>query len=124
MNILTMAEIKEVLHTLLTRYNAEYAIVFGSYARGDATPDSDLDVIIVGGKNFVPRNIFALAEDLRELIGRNADVFEIPWSMVSGLRHRLVHDYDGINWSFIVDVIFDDMDPFVQEIQKILQNIA
>lgn len=48
----------------------------------------------------------------------------IPWSMVSGLRHRLVHDYDGINWSFIVDVIFDDMDPFVQEIQKILQNIA
>lgn len=52
----------------------------------------------------------------------------IPWSMVSGLRHRLVHDYDGINWSFIVDVIFDDMDPddmdpFVQEIQTILQNI-
>ena len=77
MNILTMAEIKEVLHTLLTRYNAEYAIVFASSARGDATPDSDLDVIIVGGKNFVPRNIFALAEDLRELIGRNADVFEI-----------------------------------------------
>ena len=50
---------------------------FGSYARGDVTPDSDLDVIIVGGKNFVPRNIFALAEDLRELIGRDADVFEI-----------------------------------------------
>lgn len=77
MNILTMAEIKEVLHTLLTRYNAKYAIVFGSYARGDATPDSNLDVIIVGGKDFIPRNIFALAEDLRELIGRNADVFEI-----------------------------------------------
>ncbi len=25
----------------------------------------------------------------------------IPWSVVSGLRHRLVHDYDGINWSLI-----------------------
>ena len=43
--------------------------------------------------------------------------------MVSGLRHRLVHDYDGINWSFIVDVIFDDMEPFVREIQKILHDI-
>ena len=77
MNVLTMAEIKAALRTLLARYNAEQAIVFGSYARGDVTPDSDLDVIIVGGKNFVPRNIFALAEDLRELFGRDADVFEI-----------------------------------------------
>ena len=77
MNFLTMAGLKAALRILLARYNAECAIVFGSYARGDATPDSDLDVIIVGGKDFVPRNIFALAEDLRELIGRDADVFEI-----------------------------------------------
>lgn len=46
----------------------------------------------------------------------------IPWNVVSGLRHRLVHDYDGINWSFIVDVVFDDMDPFVREVQEILQK--
>ena len=29
---------------------------------------------------------------------------EQPWNMVAGLRHRLVHDYDGINWSIIVEV--------------------
>ena len=60
MNVLTMAEIEAALHTLIVRYNAEYAIVFGSYARGDATPDSDLAVIIVGGKNFITRNILSL----------------------------------------------------------------
>ena len=37
---------------------------------------------------------------------------EQPWNMVAGLRHRLVHDYDGINWSIIVEVLFQDMDPF------------
>lgn len=27
--------------------------------------------------------------------------------MISGLRHRLVHDYDGTNWSIISDVVFE-----------------
>ena len=45
---------------------------------------------------------------------------DVPWSVVSGLRHRLVHDYDGINWSLIADVIFDDMDPFIGQIKRIL----
>lgn len=45
---------------------------------------------------------------------------EIPWSVVSGLRHRLVHDYDGINWTLIADVIFDDMAPFVERVKEIL----
>lgn len=44
----------------------------------------------------------------------------VPWSVVSGLRHRLVHDYDGINWSIIADVIFSDMTSFVKEIKDIL----
>ena len=46
----------------------------------------------------------------------------IPWSVVSGLRHRLVHDYDGINWSLIADVIFDDMEPFVMQVRDILRT--
>lgn len=49
---------------------------------------------------------------------------DIPWSVVSGLRHRLVHDYDGINWSLIADVIFDDMEPFVMQVKYILRNKA
>ena len=36
-----------------------------------------MDIIIVGVKDFVPRNIFALAENLREMTGRSADVFEM-----------------------------------------------
>lgn len=47
---------------------------------------------------------------------------DVPWSVVSGLRHRLVHDYDGINWSLIADVIFDDMEPFVKQVESILSE--
>ena len=45
---------------------------------------------------------------------------EIPWNVVSGLRHRLVHGYEGINWSIIVEVIFDEMDEFVESIKKLI----
>jgi uncharacterized protein with HEPN domain len=45
---------------------------------------------------------------------------DIPWSVVSGLRHRLVHDYEGINWSIIVEVIFDEMDGFITSIKELI----
>ena len=77
MSVLSINEIRNIIKTLLQKYRAEYALLFGSYARGEATPDSDIDIIIVGGENFTPRNIFALAEDLREMSGRDADVFEL-----------------------------------------------
>ena len=48
---------------------------------------------------------------------------ELPWNMVAGLRHRLVHDYDGINWSIIVEVLFEDMEPFVQEVRQIFETL-
>lgn len=45
---------------------------------------------------------------------------QIIWSVVSGLRYRLVHDYEGINWSIIVDVIFNEMEDFVNEVKKLI----
>lgn len=73
----TKSDIENAIRTLLVRYNAEYILLFGSYVRGEETPDSDVDVVVFGGKNFKKSNIFAFAEDLREMIGKNVDAFEI-----------------------------------------------
>jgi len=73
----TRMDIEKVIRSLLIRYHAEYALLFGSYARGEETPDSDIDVVVFGGDNFKKSNIFAFAEELREALGKNADVFEI-----------------------------------------------
>lgn len=73
----TRMDIEKVIRPLLVRYNAEYALLFGSYARGEETPDSDIDVVVFGGDNFKKSNIFAFAEELREALGKDADVFEI-----------------------------------------------
>lgn len=75
--MLTILEIEEAIRMLLKRYHAEDALLFGSYARGDATEDSDVDVLVRGGSYFQKTNIFAFAEDLRELLGKNVDAFEL-----------------------------------------------
>lgn len=45
---------------------------------------------------------------------------EIPWSMISGLRHRLVHDYDGTNWNIIVEIVFEELPVLIEELQKLM----
>lgn len=47
----------------------------------------------------------------------------IPWNMVAGLRHRLVHDYEGINWSIIADVIYEDMPLFAQSVAEVITQL-
>ena len=47
---------------------------------------------------------------------------DIPWSKIAGLRHRLVHDYEGINWTIIVDVLFEEMDPAVQSMKGLIRT--
>lgn len=46
---------------------------------------------------------------------------DIPWSMISGLRHRLVHDYDGTNWSIISDVVFEELPVLISQIQDLIK---
>ena len=44
----------------------------------------------------------------------------IPWSVVSGLRHRLVHDYEGINWTVIAQVVFEEMGSFIASVEALI----
>ena len=75
--MLTVSELETYIKLLLNRYHAEYALLFGSYARGDATSSSDVDVVVAGGPGFRKMNIFAFAEDLREMTGKAVDAFEL-----------------------------------------------
>ena len=70
-------DVEKAIKGLLVRYGAEYALLFGSYVRGEETADSDIDVVVYGGKDFKKTNIFAFAEELREILGVDADVFEM-----------------------------------------------
>lgn len=65
----------------------------------------------------VGEQVYQLSKELKERYPQQ------PWNKISGLRHRLIHDYDGINWTIIVDVIFNEMEPFVNAVKQILTEI-
>ncbi|WP_322169402.1 HepT-like ribonuclease domain-containing protein [Acutalibacter caecimuris] len=44
---------------------------------------------------------------------------QIPWAKISGLRHRLVHDYDNTNWSLICTILFDELPEFLTALQDL-----
>ncbi len=76
-SVYTIEKIKEIVKPIASEYNIEAISLFGSYARGEATAESDLDFLVFGGAGFKLTNIFALAEDLRAAFQKPVDVFEI-----------------------------------------------
>jgi predicted nucleotidyltransferase len=78
----TAANIEDVIATLrahrqeLERQGVVHAAVFGSVARGDATPDSDVDILVEIDKQIV-RTLFEYAgiqTYLEDVIGRPVDM--------------------------------------------------
>ena len=76
-SVLTIEMIKDVIAPIAAKYGVESIYVFGSYARGEATIDSDIDFLVFGGKDFKLSMVYALAEEIREAFGKDVDVFEI-----------------------------------------------
>ena len=70
-------EIAANVRRLLKEYHASHAILFGSYARGEAEPRSDIDLLIVGGDEFEPTDTFCIADDLYRTLEKNVDVYEL-----------------------------------------------
>ena len=75
--VLTRDQLTEAIRTLLKKYHAESAILFGSYARQEADEVSDVDVVIIGGPMFEPTDVFCLAEDLHRATEKAVDVYEL-----------------------------------------------
>lgn len=76
-HIFTIRDIEDLVKPIAQKYKVKEIYLFGSYARGEADESSDLDFLVFGGENFKLTMIFALAEDLRKVLKKDVDVFEI-----------------------------------------------
>jgi predicted nucleotidyltransferase len=71
-------EIRSELAALKPRLQEEYPIqelgVFGSYARGEQRPDSDLDVLVTSAQPVTLFELVRLEDELTEQLGVTVDV--------------------------------------------------
>ena len=75
--IIPIENITSMIRPLAEKYQVREIYLFGSYARGEADENSDLDFLVFGGEGFKLTNILALGEELREILKKNVDIFEI-----------------------------------------------
>ncbi len=85
-----MERVKKMLYYAerLNRYIIEHRII-----KADLMNDLTLQWLVTTPLYNIGEQAYMLSKEFK---GHHADV---PWAMISGLRHRLVHDYDGTNWN-------------------------
>jgi predicted nucleotidyltransferase len=70
----SIEEIKGRVSAVAEQYGIEKAFLFGSYARGEATPESDVDICIEKGKIRTLFELSGFCVDLEETLGSHVDV--------------------------------------------------
>ena len=93
------------LHEYITKNNIK---------RENLLKDIPLQWLVTTPLYNIGEHVYYLSDEYKEAHS------EIPWSMISGLRHRLVHDYDGTNWNIIVEVVFEELPVLIEELQKLM----
>jgi predicted nucleotidyltransferase len=86
-----IAEHRAAILCLAERHGARSVRLFGSFARGQTRPDSDVDLLIEAGPRTTPWFPGGLVADLEELLQRRVDVVE-PRALYPRLRDRILNE--------------------------------
>ena len=70
-------EIKEMLLPIFEAAPIYRAILFGSYAKGKATEESDIDIVVDCMGGIINVSYFSLLADITTLLKKRVDLFEI-----------------------------------------------
>lgn len=76
---------------MAVKHGARNVRVFGSFARGDARPDSDVDLLVDMEPGRSLLDMGELMLDLRELLGRKVDIVTEA-SLYWLLRRRILRE--------------------------------
>ena len=79
--------LKEQKANLKAAYGVTDIGVFGSLARGEETPDSDIDIMVKMQPDLIKRA--CLKEELESILGKKVDVVRYRMSMNKSLKRRI-----------------------------------
>ena len=73
--VLTIEEIQKTCGDIFKDFDVDYGYLFGSYAKGNATDTSDVDLLV--STSITGIRFFELAERLRENLHKKVDILNI-----------------------------------------------
>ncbi len=84
-----LSRLRDVWTTLEEQYGVRSLTLFGSVARGEARPDSDVDLLVEFDRPTGYFGLVALQLFLQELLGREVDL-GTPGSLQPALRQEAI----------------------------------
>lgn len=90
--ILTIKQIKERIKPVIEKHGIKTVYLFGSYARGEANRNSDVDIYCDRGDVDTLWKHSALQGELIEALGKDVDVITIGSQMHDYFRQQLEED--------------------------------
>ena len=95
--VYTLDELKIKIIPIAQKYDIPAVYIYGSYARGDASDNSDVDVLIQRkGSNIIGWMMGSLYEDLSESIGKGIDLMTEEALEQHDMRNRTPWLYDNL----------------------------
>lgn len=76
--MISLADISTAVSRVLARYDVREAYLFGSFARGEQAPDSDIDLRLVCGATMTFGTLYELSLELEKEFGRKVDLVTNP----------------------------------------------
>ena len=91
-SVLTIKQIKTRMLPIMAKHNIHEVYLFGSYARGEATNKSDIDIYCESGdiKTLIDQGFFE--DELEEALGKEVDIVFIGSLMDDYFRQQLEGD--------------------------------
>lgn len=83
---------REDILRLAEKYGATNVRVFGSVARGDATPQSDVDLLVTFRSGASLYDLAGLSRDLTGLLGHSVDVLSDHPRLRDRLRRNILRE--------------------------------
>ena len=91
-NVLTLSKIKKTITPILNGYGITDINLFGSYARGEANSNSDVDIFCDSGniKNLIEQG--KMEDKLEEALGKEVDIVFSSSKMDPFFKEQIMED--------------------------------
>lgn len=74
-------------------------------------------------QDAVVRNLEIIGEAVRNFSGDFREKHsQVEWTQIAGMRDRLIHQYFGVNWDILWDVVQEKLPALKTQVQQILND--
>lgn len=91
-SILSIKQIKEKIRPIMEKHKVKDVYLFGSYARGEANRDSDIDIYCDSGNLSTLWELSGFKEELINVLGKDVDIVTIGSQMSEYFKEQLKTD--------------------------------